>query len=241
MSRKHARLVLSDGTATLIDLGSSNGTFIDGVRLMSGESRVLGEGDKIRIGQISIFKFTRYDKMEEHVQRQLLESALRDSVTHTFNRRYFVDRLAREVGFAQREVKPLVLLLVDVSRLRDIRTKLGAEAAETLLKRMSGILTRIIRAEDVLARSGTEEFAILSHGITESQGMLFADRLRKLVVGQELEYRQAPLHVEISIGVSAYPFETTEKQAATLAGTLIERAEAAVARAKKAGRNQISC
>ena len=57
-----------------------------------------------------MLKFARYDEVEEKAQRQLLESALRDGLTRAFNRRYFLQRLAAEVRFAERHEQPLALL-----------------------------------------------------------------------------------------------------------------------------------
>src|SRR5262249_55466770 len=75
ISRRHARLVVEEGQVRIEDLGSTNGTYVNGVRVLSDE--VLQDGDKIQIGSTTILKFTYHDRLEEHFQRQMYESALR--------------------------------------------------------------------------------------------------------------------------------------------------------------------
>ena len=240
ISRMHARIDLDGEQVVLTDLGSANGTFIGNERMSSNSSQPLREGDRIRIGQTTILKYARYDTIEEQAQRQMVEGALRDGLTRAFNRRYFLDRLASEIGFSRRHLQPIVLLLLDVDHLRAINARLGHGAGDGVLRRLAEILAETVRVEDVLARYGPEEFAILAHGITESQGALLGERLRKLVGAGDFECERTPISVAVSIGVAAYPFDVEETDNSMLALKLIARAETALDRAKKAGRNQVS-
>jgi len=90
ISRAHSAIERDGGKLVLVDLGSMNGTYCNGQRI---ERRELTDGDKISIGATTILKFTFQDKASERYQKQLFESALRDGLTNTFNRRYFLDRL----------------------------------------------------------------------------------------------------------------------------------------------------
>src|ERR1043165_1992107 len=86
ISREHAQVVRDGDRMMLEDLGSTNGTFCNGIRV--GDRQPLSHGDKILIGSNTIIKFSLSDKLDEMFQRQMTESALRDSLTHTFNKRY---------------------------------------------------------------------------------------------------------------------------------------------------------
>ena len=97
ISREHAAIERDGGKIVLVDLGSTNGTFCNGVRV---ERQELVDGDKISVGSTTILKFTYQDQLDERYQKQLFESALRDGLTTTFNRRYFIDRLNTEMRFA---------------------------------------------------------------------------------------------------------------------------------------------
>src|SRR6516162_6226315 len=71
ISRRHARVVCQEGAVAVEDLGSTNGTFLNGQKI--GERAPLRDGDKIQVGSTTILKFTYHDKLEEHFQRQMYE------------------------------------------------------------------------------------------------------------------------------------------------------------------------
>ena len=87
VSREHAAVEREGGKMVLVDLGSTNGTFCNGARVKRQD---LTDGDKVSIGATTILRFTYQDQVDEHYQKKLFESALRDGLTSTFNRRYFV-------------------------------------------------------------------------------------------------------------------------------------------------------
>jgi diguanylate cyclase (GGDEF)-like protein len=235
ISRRHAKVVPSDDGALISDLGSANGVFVDGEKV---SERLLKEGQKIRVGQTTVLKFARYDQVEEQAQRQLLESALRDGATRAFNRRYFLQRLAAEVRFADRHKQNLSLLIVDLDQFKQLNETHGHHVGDELLKKLSDLLVDTLRAEDVLARFGGDEFAVLARGIPESGALQLAERLRRLVSETNLGSENKPLKCTISIGVAVFPFEGAQVETAT--EKLIERADSALVRAKQAGRNKVS-
>ena len=83
------------------DLGSTNGTFCNGLKV---DRKELADGDKILVGSTTILKFTYHDNLDEIFQKQMYESALRDGLTKVFNKKYFTDRLESEFTFAIRHV-----------------------------------------------------------------------------------------------------------------------------------------
>jgi diguanylate cyclase (GGDEF)-like protein len=228
-------VVRSGETALITDLGSANGVFVDGEKVTE---RLLKEGEKIRVGQTTALKFALYDQVEEQAQRQLLESALRDGSTRAFNRRYFMQRLAAEVRFADRHNQNLSLLIIDLDHFKQLNDTHGHQVGDEALKKLVDLLADTLRAEDVLARYGGEEFAVLARGIPEKGALQLAERLRRLVSETNLGSEKTPLKCTISIGVAVFPFEGAQLETAT--EKLIERADSALFRAKQAGRNQVS-
>ncbi len=238
VSRRHARVTpVADG-ALLADLGSQNGTFVDGEKV---QERVLKEGMKIRIGQTTVLKFARYDAVEERAQRQLLESALRDGLTRAFNRRYFLDRLGAEIRFAERHGQPLALLMLDIDHFKELNDAHGHLIGDDVLRALVGVLGDTLRAEDVLARYGGEEFAVLVRGVNRDNARLLGERLRREVAEMGLTKETGEkLPVTVSIGVSHFPLENpTEVASDKIGQKLIELADAALYRAKNAGRNRV--
>ena len=238
VSRRHARVTKVAEGALLADLGSQNGTYVDGERV---QEHVLKEGMKIRVGQTTVLKFARYDEVEEKAQRQLLESALRDGMTHAFNRRYFVQRLAAEVRFAERHHQPLALLMIDIDHFKQLNDKLGHLAGDEVLRTLVGVLSETLRAEDVLARYGGEEFAVLVRGVPKANAIVLGERLRRVVEELELEHENEKLPLTVSVGISLFPIaDGPEGVPSEQTGArLIELADAALYRAKNGGRNRV--
>jgi two-component system, cell cycle response regulator len=231
VSRQHARVKsVVDGGALITDLGSANGTYVDGERITE---RVLKEGSKIRVGQTVVLKYASYDAIEELAQRQLLEAALRDGLTKAFNRRYFMQRLTAEIRFAERHASTVALVMLDIDHFKALNDRLGHPAGDDVLKKLVDILTETLRAEDVLARYGGEEFAVLTRGITREHAFGLADRLRKLVAATPFGTAG---EVTVSVGVAVFPFPEKSDDPAQ---KLVELADAALYRAKQAGRNQV--
>ena len=238
VSRRHARVTpVADG-ALLADLGSQNGTYVDGERV---QERVLKEGMKIRIGQTTVLKFARYDAVEEAAQRQLLDSALRDGLTHAFNRRYFVERLGAEVRFAERHSQPLALLMLDIDHFKELNDTHGHLIGDDVLRAVVGVLDDTLRAEDVLARYGGEEFAVLVRGVNQDGARVLGERLRKEIAEMPLSKETGEkLAVTISIGISVFPLQNpADVPSEQMGKKLVELADAALYRAKNAGRNRV--
>jgi diguanylate cyclase (GGDEF)-like protein len=229
ISREHAAIERDGGKMVLVDLGSTNGTFCNGVRV---SRQHLTDGDKISIGATTILKFTYQDQVDERYQKQLFESALRDGLTSTFNRRYFIDRLHTEIRFALRHSKALALLFVDIDHFKKINDNFGHQGGDGVLAAVARVMTATLRAEDVLARYGGEEFAVICREIEAEGARALGERLRSAVEQHRFEHAGKVIPVTISVGAAA-------ERKMTDAHALIAVADAAMYEAKRAGRNRV--
>jgi two-component system cell cycle response regulator len=229
VSREHTAVQREGGKFVLGDLGSTNGTYCNGVRVPRQD---LTDGDKISIGASTILKFTYQDHVDEHYQKQLFESALRDGLTNTFNRRYFLDRLHGELRFSVRHDKPLALLFVDIDHFKKVNDTYGHQAGDQVLASVARIMMTTLRAEDVLARYGGEEFAIICREISLEGAEALANRLVAAVARKPLEWDGRQIPVTISVG-AAVDHGRSEAQA------LIAASDAAMYEAKRSGRNRV--
>ncbi len=229
ISREHAAIERDGGKLVLVDLGSTNGTFCNGTKVPRHE---LNDGDKVSIGSTTILKLTFLDKVDEHYQKQLFQSALRDGLTGTFNRRYFVDRLHTEIRFAVRHGKALCLLFVDIDHFKKINDSYGHQAGDAVLSAVAHQMTATIRAEDVIARYGGEEFAIICREMERDGATVLAERLRSAVEKKKFEFDGKVIPVTVSVG-AAVDRKITDPQG------LIAAADAAMYEAKRAGRNRV--
>jgi two-component system, cell cycle response regulator len=229
ISRAHAAVEREGGKIVLVDLDSTNGTFCNGARIQRCD---LTDGDKVAVGASTILKFTFQDQADERYQKQLFESALRDGLTATFNRRYFTDRLHTEMRFAERHDKSLALLFVDIDHFKKINDAHGHQAGDYVLAAVAREMIATIRAEDVLSRYGGEEFAIICREIESEGARALGERLRSAVARKRFEHDGKSISVTISVGVAVV-------RGPRDAQPLIAAADAAMYEAKRTGRDRV--
>ena len=231
ISRRHCRILQIGGTVTLEDLGSANGTLVNGEMV---QQHPLKEGDKIRLGSTTMLKFTYQDKLDESFQQQMIDAALRDGLTRAYNKKFFLDRLDTEFAYARRHKSTLSLVMFDVDHFKRINDNFGHLAGDAVLVHLARITMATIRTEDVLARYGGEEFAVICRGTPLLNAGVLAERLRGRVQTESFECDGQRLPVAISVGVSALP-----ESAAASGQDLVRDADAALYQAKRTGRNRV--
>jgi two-component system, cell cycle response regulator len=231
VSRRHAIVTLQDGRVILKDLGSVNGTYCNGHRI--SDDRVLDDGDKISLGGTTILKFTYQDDLEEQFSKNLYESAVKDGLTGLHNRRYFDERLRSEVTFATRHFTPAALLLIDIDHFKRVNDERGHQVGDAALREVARRLSSSVRAEDVTARFGGEELAVVCRDMNEFDAVVLADRVRA-IVAEEIVVPDGPaLRLTVSVGVAVIP-----KAGIRADDDLVKAADAALYLAKRKGRDR---
>src|SRR5258706_2576202 len=114
ISRKHCSIQPRGRGALLVDLGSANGTYVDGERV---REKMLGSADRFQIGVSTTLKFAIADDMEASVQRKMAEAALREPLTGLFNRRHFQERFSADRSVALRHPRTTPTLFSAVNHL----------------------------------------------------------------------------------------------------------------------------
>lgn len=227
VSRKHAKITVdSKGASVLEDLGSSNGTFLNGRQIQQRQK--LKEGDHLQLGSATILKFFYQNEAEQGIQRELADRAIKDGLTGIYTEQYLLDRIDNEFAYARRHKTDLALLLFEADDLKSIKGAHGASAGELVLKELAGLVKRALRAEDVFARYGATAFAILTRGIPDAGVLVVAQRLRRAIKSHNFAFQNAQIPVTISIGM------VTESDQAKNPAKLIEIAEKYLHRAQKA-------
>ncbi len=231
VSREHCQLVVEGEKVCLEDMGSTNGTFCNGIRV---QRRELTDGDKIMVGSTTILKFTYHDYLDEVFQRQMYESALRDGLTKIFNKKYFTDYLEKEFSYAARHSAPLALIFLDIDHFKKINDTWGHPAGDSVLSELSRLMSELVRSEDVLARFGGEEFTVLCRGTDLPGAHVVAERLRKTVEARAFVFNGKTIPVTISLGVAAVPDGGIKDDP-----TFLAAADRAMYEAKRSGRNRV--
>jgi diguanylate cyclase (GGDEF)-like protein len=229
VSRRHAELRRNpDNTWTLEDLGSTNGTFVNEMRI---QRQKLRSNDQVRFGD-TIFKFLVGDDLESAYHEEIFNLTITDGLTGVHNKRYFLDFLERELASAHRHEKPLSLVLMDLDHFKEINDTRGHLCGDEVLKQMAARIRPRMRREDLFARYGGEEFAAVL-GFTDLPGAIaFAEDIRKLVGGRQFVFDGDRFGVTVSCGVTC-----VFREPSVSVDGLIRRADEYLYEAKRAGRD----
>jgi diguanylate cyclase (GGDEF)-like protein len=165
------------------------------------------------------------------LQEQLLYQATHDHLTSLWNRRMIREHLERELHRAAREHRPLSVALADIDHFKQVNDVHGHAAGDEVLRETVIRMRGVMRDYDAIGRYGGEEFLMVLPGCEGSAATQLADRTRKAVAMSPIHVNGASLPATISIGVA------WSSDGQTDADALIQRADAALYRAKASGRN----
>ncbi len=177
------------------------------------------------------------DNQVNHERLKL--DGLTDPLTGVANRRYCERRLAGEIERWRRRHEPLVCMLVDVDHFKRVNDQYGHQTGDAVLKQIATLLGEELRAADVLARYGGEEFLLLLPATRREQGAAIAERLRARVATHD--FRCAALHLTVTVSIGLAALDAGATPPADVAAHLVQSADAALYRAKDAGRNRVVC
>jgi len=138
---------------------------------------------------------------------ELQDMAMRDDLTQLFNRRYFFERLRREVDRARSLQSPLAILVLDVDRLKSINDNYGHKVGDIVLANLAKLLVKCTRTSDIPARLGGDEFGVVMPETDKDGAFAVAKRLqRALDVTPVYEQDGESLKINVSLGVSGFPW-----------------------------------
>jgi diguanylate cyclase (GGDEF)-like protein len=229
VSRNHAKIINTGKTIILRDLGSTNGTYVNDELI---DEYVLHDGDLVKIGR-TIFKFLAGSNIENAYHEEIYRLTTVDGLTQIFNKRYFLETLEREISRAHRYHRDLSLILFDIDHFKTVNDTFGHLAGDSVLKQMAAVLKQKIRREDIIARYGGEEFAIILPEISGPNGVLFAEKIRKLVEKTPFKFEDTKIPVTVSVGVATMDESVQDVTA------FLHLADRKLYQAKAEGRNRV--
>ena len=168
------------------------------------------------------------------LQESLQHMSVRDPLTGLFNRRYMEESLARELRRAERQGKPLGVIMVDIDHFKRFNDTLGHDAGDALLRELGVFFQRQIRSEDMACRFGGEEFTIVLHDASQEVTLRRAEQVREAAKQLQVRHGQRILEtVTLSLGVAIFPENGSTRD------DLIQNADVALYRAKQGGRDRV--
>ncbi len=170
------------------------------------------------------------------INAQLERLATTDALTGLHNRRYLQQSLDFELARAQRASHPFCLLLLDIDHFKRVNDTWGHQVGDKVLVHLAQLLSDRLRATDLRARWGGEEFVALLLDSDRDAALHTAEKLRKAVEDASVDVGlDEPVSITISIGVACFPDHGADEK------ELFARADAALYRAKDSGRNRVEC
>ncbi len=230
LSRIHAKVYHRRDGVEVEDQGSTNGTYVND-QLVRGR-HVLHSGDRFQVGGVHFNLL--HERDPEHAYHEAIHQlVVCDGLTQAYNQKRFHEELERELIRAKRHNRPLTLMLFDIDHFKGVNDTYGHLCGDYVLQEIARRIRERLGPEQLFARVGGEEFAILSPELELSGAADFAEELRALIAEDPFIYSGTRLMLTCSFGVAALASSMNTP------AHLYEAADRAMYRAKGEGRNRV--
>jgi two-component system, cell cycle response regulator len=236
VSRKHlqisCRKMVKGGSQSLTvvirDLGSKNGTHVNYVKV---RQKALRPGDKISLGRV-ILKFDRRDLAEQNFYEEIYRLATIDHLTGLLNKASITRALSEEIAASIRDHRWISVILMDIDQFKSINDVNGHLEGDRILQAVAKVIRASIRRRDKVGRFGGDEFLIVLPETGPKGALKLAERIRRSIQTSAGAEFDSPAGITASLGAASC--RATDPGS----NVLLERADAALYRAKSLGRNR---
>ena len=239
VSRHHARveLVHQRGLPPIVllsDLGSTNGTFVNGVQILPRNGpATLRQGDVVRLGAHA-FKLKHMDDLEKNYHQAVLAQATVDPLTQLGNRSAVLRSLEKHTDLARRYKRPLALFICDLDHFKEVNDRYGHAAGDLVLRSFGSVVRGRLRASDQVGRIGGEEFLVVLPETSGAEALTVAEGLRAALAAEPMPAPAGEdLRITCCFGVVEHGSQDVD------GGSMLARADLALYRAKASGRNRV--
>lgn len=235
-SKQHAAVEPVEGFAGRIryevkDLGSTNGTLVNGKRVKA--SRKLKDGDKIAIAG-TVLRFSIADEVDAAYQAQVEAMLSTDALTGLLAPRRFDAALDEALRAARTKGQTLALLVIDIDDLKRINDKHGHAMGAFTIAEVGRLLSAVAGARGTATRFGGDEFAAFFPGVDAPGAVQIAGELRARVAAHAFTREKITVKPSVSAGVAVFPSGVDSAKA------LFEAADRALYRAKAKGKDRVA-
>ncbi len=228
VSRRHCKVERRGGAYHVVDLQSTNGTYVNDLLVSDFQLR---RGDQVKVGD-TIFKFLSGSDMEAQYHETIYRMTIIDGLTGVNNKRFLLEALEREIPRARRHQRPLALVMYDIDHFKNVNDTFGHLAGDYVLKEMAQLVKNRLRPDDVIGRYGGEEFGVLLPETDAHGGVTIADELRQTIEQHPFVFEQERINVTVSMGLAELEdgFDVLQ---------FIKVADEKLYEAKRSGRNRV--
>lgn len=231
VSRAHAEITIQKNNYYIRDLNSSNGTFLNGERIVSAK---INDGDQINVGSKTIFKFSLSNSIEANYISRTTQKLELDELTGIYNKRAFIVNLHKQIILAKNKSTPLILFMGDIDHFKQVNDTYGHVIGDQVLSNIAHLLKNAFRNSDYTCRYGGEEFAVICPYTTVNVAKEIGKRVLKKVESHVFTTAQNVFNVTISMGISPYSPKVHKNMS-----DFVNSADRALYKAKQLGRNCI--
>ena len=228
VSRQHCRFVRDRSGYAVEDLGSTNGTYVNDSLITKIDLR---DGDQVKIGR-TILKFIVGGNIEASYHEEIYRLMTIDGLTQVHNKRFFEEAVDREISRSRRYGRAFSLILFDIDHFKKINDTHGHLAGDAVLRQLGLAVQGHVRRDDVVARTGGEEFGVVAPEADREGALELAEKIRILIEESNFFFEGTRIPVTVSLGVAEWVPEH-QKPADTVAV-----ADEQLYRAKRDGRNR---
>jgi diguanylate cyclase (GGDEF)-like protein len=234
LSRSHAKFAIVGAEVSIIDLGSTNKTIVNGVALPPLAPCKLKNNDQIKTGNI-VFKFLEKGNIEALTNQTMYEKANRDALTGAYSKGSLLEKGPEAIKRSELLNEEMSVIVFDIDHFKKINDSYGHAAGDLVLKELSNVVSsKLIRSNDYFARYGGEEFVLILSGATAKMANEIAERIRLTIETHKFNYEGTAIPVTISLGVVTKSTNDTDWP------ELFDRADKALYSSKQNGRNRVT-
>ncbi|MDB9342504.1 PAS domain S-box protein [Nodularia spumigena CS-586/05] len=212
-------MIAQGETLGLFYLSTNNSTALPDAKLQI--ARTVAEQVALAIANLNLRETLQYQ-------------SIRDPLTGLYNRRYLEEVLTQEIARGQRRQHPISVVMIDVDHFKRFNDTYGHDVGDYVLQTIGAMLKETVRGSDIACRYGGEEMTLILPESSLEETTIKAEEIREAIAQLTLAYNGQHLgNLTISLGIAGFPKHGTTGIA------LIQAADAALYRAKAAGRNQV--
>lgn len=230
VSWHHAMIEDRGDSHVVVDLGSTNGTTVNGHRC---DEAPLRHGDKILFGKTMV-RFEVQDSADQAYDEMVARLINIDDLSGLYTRRRFDNELVQMLQLAATRHDCVGLLVMDLDGVKGINDTHGHAFGAYVIGDSGRVIGKVIEGRGIACRFGGDEYIAAIQGADAQTAAAVGEEIRQAIAAHQFEKQGIPLRPGISVGVAAFP------ESAQSAPVLFQRADEALYRAKAAGKNRVS-